>query len=430
MLTVALLCLYGLLASCKYFDNNDENKDDEQEKKPETVTMYYHSADGNEKGGYWLEGGKKVTLKKVSATSGRRGLWYKPSVPQSDDADFIGWYEQIGSGLASSPYVFFEPLTEDVVLYAKWKSYEESGETDPTEKTKVKLSFEASITKESGETISVAKDPVWVDTGSKVDEPSAPGYETSRVFTGWFTSTDYNERFDFANRTIDADTTVYGYYADWKGTLAELIAIQGTLASGASLYITGDGQVDFSNASVKSWFKDKTGMSDKSKDAALKVNFSGLTSLTSIDAETFKDIESFAAIIFPYSVEEIGKNAFKNGKLSGMILPPKLKKIGKEAFMDNDELGYFVIPEGVEEIDENAFAGIKDLRPNALPSTLKTLHPFVFWESIFGDCKIYYNGTMEQFNAITFLDSDKAKDPFTIVCTDGEMKSKVYLRKK
>ena len=81
-----------------------------------------------------------------------------------------------------------------------------------------------------------------------------------------------------------------------------------------------------------------------------------------------------------------------------------MKEIGASAFLDCDSLVEVDIPEGCVYIANRAFAGIDGLRYVYLPSTIKRVDRFVFFESFInfqdeGDL-IIYNGTKSMFDTI------------------------------
>ena len=70
-------------------------------------------------------------------------------------------------------------------------------------------------------------------------------------------------------------------------------------------------------------------------------------------------------------VTSISDYVFAYAKLSTVILPNSVTKIGKSAFKDCTSLESIYIPDSVEEIGENAFSGCKSLRSIRIPDSVK-----------------------------------------------------------
>ena len=433
--TVLGMFLMTVFCASIYSCKNDDNDDSPSKKTPETVKMTFHTADGSGRGGYWKEDEKKIYDKVITIPYGSTGFEQKPADPVSDEAGFTGWYEPIGSALSTKEYSFGKEITDDIVLYAGWDF-----------KAKIKITFDTTHD-------SLKTDPVYIFPGELVPNPGAPkGMSEQKKFAGWFTSTKFNQIFDFATTRVSEPITLYAYIVDWRGKIEELFKQKFDQYDDIYIYGGDETYLSKNKDSVCTWFREKGGARFSNHDPEFKLNISGLSTLTKIDEGLFEGSRSLEQIILPYNVKEIGNKAFNDAdirsvtlpekleiigdeafrdcKLKELALPDTLKKIGVSSFQDNDDLTNVVIPEGVEEIGENAFAGIKNLVP-VLPASLKTLHPFAFWESVFGDRKIKYNGTKEQFKKISIPSVSNGKDPFTIVCSDGEINdSKVYLRTK
>lgn len=92
-------------------------------------------------------------------------------------------------------YDFSTAVTDDITLYAMWKS------------TSATVSFDT----DGGTAI----DDVTVDVGSKVTKPADP-VKTGYKFAGWYADANYTTPFDF-DSAIEDDTTLY---ARWNKTSA------------------------------------------------------------------------------------------------------------------------------------------------------------------------------------------------------------------
>lgn len=97
------------------------------------------------------------------------------------------------------------------------------------------------------------------------------------------------------------------------------------------------------------------------------------------------------------------------------------------AFEDCTNLESVTIPEGVEGIGSAAFSGCTNLTTISIPSTVCDISgDGRFAVGAFANCTsltdIYYNGTEEQWNAISLEDGwDINTGSYTIHCTDGDI---------
>lgn len=101
-------------------------------------------------------------------------------------------------------------------------------------------------------------------------------------------------------------------------------------------------------------------------------------------------------IILPNEVTEIGSFAFTQMKLEKINFPRSLTKFNEGSFMGCHWLNVdpLIIPEGITEIPFSCFAHCQNFKKLVLPSTLKTIDGFAF-----------YNTRMECINFPEILDS-------------------------
>ena len=101
-------------------------------------------------------------------------------------------------------------------------------------------------------------------------------------------------------------------------------------------------------------------------------------------------------IILPNEVTEIGSFAFTQVKLEKINFPRSLTKFNEGSFMGCHWLNVdpLIIPEGITEIPFSCFAHCQNFKKLVLPSTLKTIDGFAF-----------YNTRMECINFPEILDS-------------------------
>lgn len=104
------------------------------------------------------------------------------------------------------------------------------------------------------------------------------------------------------------------------------------------------------------------------------------------------------SIVFPSSVEEIGKEAFVSTSLASteedpFIMPNSLKKVKASAFVNLTELKFLELNEGLEYVGNSAFGLTSELHDQTsitFPSTIKYLGPGSFISRWYQD--IYFTG--------------------------------------
>lgn len=114
-----------------------------------------------------------------------------PTPPTREGYTFQGWYKEDG---CTTPWSFAEDkVTGPTTLYAKWeiKTYTVTFDTD-------------------GGTPVASQS---VEHGSKAEAPSATPVKDGYTFTGWVTTKDGSDEFNFTNTNITGDTTVYAKWA-------------------------------------------------------------------------------------------------------------------------------------------------------------------------------------------------------------------------
>jgi hypothetical protein len=146
-----------------------------------------------------------------------------------------------------------------------------------------------------------------------------------------------------------------------------------------------------------------------------------------------------------YRVVSIGNGAFFGRDMSSVTIPDGVISIGTEAFFDCYSLSYIDIPDSVTEIGYKAFAGCTSLQEIVLPRYIKTIPDFAFRDctslrivkigstlqrilpGAFMNCTSlseigYYEGTVNEWNAVDKSDGwDKGTPDYTVYCTDGNV---------
>ena len=126
-------------------------------------------------------------------------------------------------------------------------------------------------------------------------------------------------------------------------------------------------------------------------------------------------------------VTSVGEMAFRgNENISAVVLPENLSVVGSSAFAYCKNLKTVIFKGNLTQINNSAFRYCERLEEITLPSSVN-----VIAESAFSHCtnltKIYYGGTMEQWDKIIFGSYWNVYMPeYTVYCTDGEIFVDLY----
>ncbi len=143
------------------------------------------------------------------------------------------------------------------------------------------------------------------------------------------------------------------------------------------------------------------------RDCSLLTSIGIPDSVTSIGDEVFRDCSSLASIEIPNSVTSIGHLTFYNcSLLTSIEIPDSVTSIGHYAFYNCSSLTSIEIPDGVTSIDWHTFRECRSLTSIKIPVSVTNICSIAFY-----GCSslknVYYDGTNEQWNAITIgLDND------------------------
>ena len=133
-------------------------------------------------------------------------------------------------------------------------------------------------------------------------------------------------------------------------------------------------------------------------------------------SQIFYGCVNIASIDFGNKLSKIGFGMFSCcGNIERLVIPSSVKVIDFYCF-SSCNIGELILSEGIEEIRGSAFAygSIPEIH---LPSTIKYLGSVVFWRVD----KVYYNGTMEQWNEIERHHWYERYDEYYIHCIDGDI---------
>ena len=105
------------------------------------------------------------------------------------------------------------------------------------------------------------------------------------------------------------------------------------------------------------------------------------------DKSRFGNHLDIRRIILPDNITEFGEYAFYGLTLETINIPSSLRKLGKNCFDENRWLSVnpLIIPEGVTEIPTQCFQFCYKLKKVVLPSTIKTIGIFAFFDSSVDD---------------------------------------------
>lgn len=126
---------------------------------------------------------------------------------------------------------------------------------------------------------------------------------------------------------------------------------------------------------------------------------------------------------FPESLNSLGGNCCRYCKsLKNITLPNILTKINQQCFQNCVKLETVNIPDSVLLISNHVFRGCTSLTSVTIPNSVTSIGDYVFYLCS-NLTSITYNGTTEQWNAITKGNGWKDNVPSTCIvhCTDGDI---------
>ncbi len=145
-------------------------------------------------------------------------------------------------------------------------------------------------------------------------------------------------------------------------------------------------------------------------------------SVITIKDRAFRGCEGLTAITIPDGVTSIGSNAFAvcTG-LTSITIPDSVASIGYGAFSACTSLTTITIPNSVTNISKWLFAGCAGLTSIIISNSVTNIGEYAF-ERCENLTTIHYNGTMEEWNAISKgNDWNYNTGKYTVYCTDGNL---------
>ncbi len=123
--------------------------------------------------------------------------------------------------------------------------------------------------------------------------------------------------------------------------------------------------------------------------------------VTSIGGSVFQGCSDLTEITIPEGVTSIGNYAFSFcGGLTEITIPESVTSIGDNAFYCCSRLTEITIPEGVTSIGDYAFSSCSSLTEITIPESVTSIGNSAF-SYCWGLTDVYYNGTEEEWNAIS-----------------------------
>lgn len=141
--------------------------------------------------------------------------------------------------------------------------------------------------------------------------------------------------------------------------------------------------------------------------------------LSKIGEEAFYGCSKLKQIIIPDAVTQIGNSTFESCiSLEDVVFPSQLTEIGSSAFSGCTAIKQIKLPDQVKSIDTLAFSNCTALESISIPKGIEEMG-----NRVFDDCtsltEIHYAGSIEDWNAITFGNTNDWLQKINIYCTDG-----------
>ena len=249
---------------------------------------------------------------------------------------------------------------------AMWWYYGPNGEIY----TKVLVTFESNGGTEYSPYAVLMFDKIQEKTPSK----------NYNIFEGWYTDSEFNEKFDFNTPVIENITL----YAKWTEHLAYELVDDDTSTVGDEYYVvTGIGGITsldiiipdtFNNLPVKAIGKQVFEYNKNIKSITIGSN------LKEIGASAFHDCDGLTgSIVIPDNVTTIGSCAFSDcAFITKVIFGRGLKTIKNDAFLGCGSLTEIIIPDNVTELGSYAFKDCYGAESITIGKGIKTIYEYTF----------------------------------------------------
>lgn len=125
------------------------------------------------------------------------------------------------------------------------------------------------------------------------------------------------------------------------------------------------------------------------------------STLTTIPKSTFKECVSLKKVELPTGLTAIEEYAFEGSGIEEMVIPETVKKLAS-SFTDCKNLKRFVFPKNMETIENRMFDGCEMLSDITLPTNLKTIGNYAFYNTLFNKSELPATVTTIGFNAFAY----------------------------
>lgn len=148
----------------------------------------------------------------------------------------------------------------------------------------------------------------------------------------------------------------------------------------------------------------------------------GIVSASNYYDGAFRDCTKLTEVVLPSTMTSIGNYAFSGcTKLTNVTISDSVTSIGDGAFYECSSLTSVTIPNSVTSIGKQTFSGCTNLTSVTIPDSVTWIGNYAF-QNCTDLTDITYNGTQEQWNAITKGNNWNNNVPATVVhCTDGDI---------
>ena len=152
-------------------------------------------------------------------------------------------------------------------------------------------------------------------------------------------------------------------------------------------------------------------------------------SVTNIDEAAFFACDSLTSLVVssenPVYYSEGNCIITRNEKTliqvcANSVIPQDIMGIGDYAFSGYNALTSIIIPDGVTSIGDYAFYSCESLTSVIIPNSVTSIGNYAFYYCFSSLMSIHFNGTIAEWNAITFGENWNQDVPATeVICSDG-----------
>lgn len=145
--------------------------------------------------------------------------------------------------------------------------------------------------------------------------------------------------------------------------------------------------------------------------------------LTTIDEDVFSQCYALKSIRIPSSVRTIKNGVFYSAGIESIYIPDSVTYMGGGVFENCNDLQSVRLSNNLGSIEDAAFYFCDSLKEITIPASVKKIGKDAF-RGCSEDIRVYYSGTVEQFDQIGLYDDEDDSLLFGCVefiqCTDGD----------